>query len=134
MFVHARDPYHRVDVLRSSRHVDVIVDDTVVAETNRPTLLFETGLPPRYYLPKQDARLDLLHRSTTTSRCPYKGEATYYSVATSARIVADVAWCSEHPMPESLKVEGLLCFFDERVDQFVVDGEVQDRPRTVWAS
>jgi uncharacterized protein (DUF427 family) len=133
VFVHARDPYHRVDVLRSSRHVEVIVGGTVVAETNRPTLLFETGLPPRYYLPKQNARLDLLHRSATTSRCPYKGEATYYSVATSARIVEDVAWCYEHPMPESLKVEGLLCFFDERVGQVVVDGDVQERPRTAWA-
>ena len=77
VFVHPRDPYHRVDVLNSSRHVKVIVGGEVVAETRRPRLLFETGLPTRYYVPKLDVRLDLLTPTTTVTRCPYKGKASY---------------------------------------------------------
>jgi len=71
VFVHPRDPYHRVDVLNSSRHVKIVVGGEVVAETTRPRLLFETGLPTRYYIPKVDARLDLLTPTNTTTRCPY---------------------------------------------------------------
>ncbi len=79
VFVHPRDPYHRVDVLNSSRHVKVIVGGEVVAETTRPRLLFETGLPTRYYIPKLDVRLDLLTPTNTSTRCPYKGKASYWT-------------------------------------------------------
>src|SRR5262245_48189057 len=80
VYVHARDPYKRVDVLHSSRHVRVVVGGELVAETRRPSLLFETGLPTRYYLPKADVRMDRLVLTETETRCPYKGLASYYSV------------------------------------------------------
>ena len=80
VFVHPRDPYHRVDVLESSHHVKVIVNGEVVAETERPKLLFETGLPPRYYIPPEDVREEVLVPSGRHTRCPYKGAASYYSV------------------------------------------------------
>ncbi len=74
-FVHPRDPYHRIDVLRSSRHVVVRWGDVVVADSTRPRMLVETGLPIRWYLPREDVRTDLLKASFTTTRCPYKGVA-----------------------------------------------------------
>lgn len=77
VFKHARDPYHRVDALQSSRHVQVVVNGEIVADTKRPVLLFETGLPTRYYIPATDVRTDLLTATDTASVCPYKGTATY---------------------------------------------------------
>jgi uncharacterized protein (DUF427 family) len=116
VYVHARDPYKRVDVLHSSRHVRVVVAGALVGETRRPSLLFETGLPTRYYLPKTDVRMDLVVPTETETRCPYKGVASYYSVRTEAAVVEDVAWCYRHPIPECSKIENLVCFFNERVD------------------
>jgi uncharacterized protein (DUF427 family) len=123
VYVHPRDPYTRVDILTSSRHVEVRVDGLTVAETHRPTLLFETGLPTRYYFPLTDARLDLLTPTTGITRCPYKGSATYWSLGDHV----DLAWCYRTPLPESQKIAGLICFYNERVE-LVVDGVVQDRP------
>jgi len=128
VFVHPRDPYTRVDILASSRHVQVEVDGVTLAETARPTLLFETGLPVRYYLPKVDVRLDLLEPRETTSACPYKGLARYWS----APGAPDVAWSYPTPLPESQKIAGLVCFYNERVD-LIVDGERQARPRTPFS-
>jgi uncharacterized protein (DUF427 family) len=133
VYVHARDPYKRVDVLHSSRHVRVVVAGEVVAETRRPALLFETGLPTRYYLPKTDVRMDLLVPTETATRCPYKGVASYYSVRVGPTVVKDVAWYYRHPIPECGKIENLVCFFNERVDALYVDGELQPRPRTRWS-
>src|SRR5262249_43582499 len=82
VFVHPRDPYKRVDVMASSRHVRVVLDGEVIAETDRPHLLFETGLPTRYYIPQTDVRLDLLQPSDKSTQCPYKGSAVYWSVRT----------------------------------------------------
>jgi uncharacterized protein (DUF427 family) len=132
VFVHARDPYHRVDVLNSSRHVRVEVDGETVAESRRPRLLFETGLPTRFYLPKADVRMDLLERTDTTTRCPYKGEAIYWSARIGGQRRKDVAWSYPFPIPEIPKIERLLAFFNERVDLYV-DGELQPRPQTPWS-
>lgn len=132
IFVHPRDPYKRVDVLDSSRTVRIEIDGVTVAESTRPKLLFETGLPKRYYLPKTDVRLDVLEPSPTTSRCPYKGTAEYYSVRVGEQVHSDVVWYYRTPLPESQKVQGLLCFYDEKVDVFV-DGVKQERPRTPFA-
>jgi uncharacterized protein (DUF427 family) len=129
---HPRDPYTRVDVLPSSRHVRVEVDGVTVAESVRPTILFETGLPPRTYLPATDVRMDLLRPSDTVSHCPYKGTARYWSVVTDGEVRDDLAWGYDFPLPESLRVAGLVCFYDERVD-LVVDGVRQERPRTKFA-
>lgn len=133
VFVHPRDPYHRVDVLNSSRHVKVVVGGEVVAETSRPRLLFETGLPTRYYIPKLDARLDLLTPTNTTTRCPYKGKASYWSVNVNGREFKDIVWGYPAPIPECPKIENLLCFYNEKVDGIYVDGELQPRPVTPWS-
>jgi uncharacterized protein (DUF427 family) len=132
IFVHPRDPRVRVDVLASSRHVRVEVDGVTVAETTSPRLLFETNLPTRYYLPKVDVRLDLLERSDTVTRCPYKGETEYYSVRIGDTVHPDLAWSYRTPLPESLKVAGLVAFTDEKVDTYV-DGARQERPETKFA-
>ena len=133
VFVHPRDPYHRVDVLLSSRHVKIVVGGVVVAETNRPRLLFETGLPTRYYIPKVDARLDLLTPTSTSTRCPYKGKAAYWSVNVNGREFKDIVWSYPAPIPECPKIENLLCFYDEKVDAVYVDGGLQPRPVTPWS-
>jgi uncharacterized protein (DUF427 family) len=133
VFVHPRDPYHRVDVLNSSRHVKVVVGGLVVAETKRPRLLFETGLPTRYYIPKLDVRLDLLTPTSTTTRCPYKGKASYWSVTVDGKEYRDIVWAYPAPIPECPKIENLLCFYDEKVDAVYVDDELQPRPVTPWS-
>lgn len=132
VFRHPRDPYHRVDVLHSSRHVRVRVGGVLVAETRRPRLLFETGLPVRYYVPKLDVRLDLLTPSPTRTRCPYKGEAVYWSVQAGGETFPDLVWGYPAPVPEAPKIENLLAFFNEKAD-ITVDGVSQERPVTKWS-
>ncbi len=132
VFVHPRDPYHRVDVVSSSRHVRVEVDGVTVADTHRPRLLFETGLPTRYYIPKLDVRLDVLERSDSVTSCPYKGTASYFHVRVGDRLHDDLLWVYESPIPECPKIENLLSFFNERADIFV-DGELQEKPKTPWS-
>jgi uncharacterized protein (DUF427 family) len=132
VFVHARDPHHRVDALPGSRHVRVAIAGVTVAETRRPTLLFETSLPTRYYFPQEDVRLDLLEPSDTMTRCPFKGIASYWSVRAGDRLLRDIVWGYPEPILECPKIRGLLCFFSERVDLYV-DGELQARPQTPWS-
>lgn len=132
VFKHPRDPYHRVDVLNSSRHVQVRAGGVLVAESRRPRLLFETGLPVRYYLPKLDVRLDLLVPSVTRTRCPYKGEAVYWSVRAGGELAEDIVWSYPAPIPEAPKIENLLAFYNEKTD-ITVDGIVQERPATKWS-
>ena len=129
VYVHARSPYTRVDILASSRHVRVEVDGVTVAESRSPRILFETGLPPRYYLPLTDVRTDLLRPSDTQTSCPYKGNASYWSVDAGSGLHKDLVWMYRTPLPESQKIAGLACFYDERVDVFL-DGERQSRPQT----
>ena len=132
VFVHARDPHKRVDVMPSSRHVRVVVGGVTVAETHRPTLLFETGLPTRYYLPREDVHMEYLRPTARTSRCPYKGIAAYWTVEAGDAVLEDVVWSYPDPIPENPKIKGLLCFFNEKVDLYV-DGELQARPVTPWS-
>jgi uncharacterized protein (DUF427 family) len=132
VFKHPRDPYHRVDVLSSSRHVEVRVGGVLVAESRRPRLLFETGLPVRYYLPKLDVRQELLVPSPTRSRCPYKGEAVYWSVRDGDELLEDIVWSYPAPIPEAPKIENLLAFYNEKAD-ITVDGVLQERPATKWS-
>jgi uncharacterized protein (DUF427 family) len=124
VFVHARDPYKRIDILRSSRHVVVELDGVVLADSTRPTLLFETSLRRRIYLPVSDLRMDLFEPSPTRTRCPYKGEATYWSVRIGETLHRDLVWSYADPVPESIRIAGLASFYDERVD-VTVDGERQ---------
>lgn len=133
VFVHARDPYHRIDVLRSSRAVRVEHAGTVLAGSSRPVILFETGLPPRFYLPKTDVRLDILEPSSTRTACPYKGEADHWSARIDGALYEDLAWSYRLPLAEVGKIENLICFYQERVDVFEVDGERGEIPRTPWS-
>jgi uncharacterized protein (DUF427 family) len=132
VYTHPRDPYKRVDILASSRHVRVVVDGVTVADSVQPRILFETGLPPRYYLPLPDVRTELLTPSPTLSHCPYKGTAGYWSVDAGHGVHHDLAWIYRSPLPESQKIAGLACFYNEKVDLFV-DGEAQDRPRSPFS-
>ena len=131
-FGHPRDPYHRVDVRDSSRHVHVSIDGVVVAESNHPRLLFETGLPARYYLPKLDVRMDLLTPTAKSSVCPYKGVAEYWSVDVHGTTHPDVVWSYRDPIPEAFKIAGLVSFYNEKVD-IEVDGRHVGRPQTAFS-
>lgn len=128
IYVHPRDPYKRVDVLASSRHVAVRLDGETIASSRQPRILFETSLPPRYYLPLPDVRMDLLRPSATTTSCPYKGTASYWSVGEHE----DVVWMYRTPLPESQKIAGLVCFYNEKVDLYI-DGEREERPETPFS-
>lgn len=132
VYVHPKDPYSRVDILRSSRHVEVSIDGEVVADTTRPTILFETGLPARYYIPKIDVRMDLMQPSALQTDCPYKGTASYWSPLINNELYENFVW--EYPIPthESAKVAGLVSFYNEKVD-ITIDGVLQDRPRSPFS-
>jgi uncharacterized protein (DUF427 family) len=122
VFVHARDPYVRVEVLRSSRHVRVELHGEVLAETRRPLMLLETGLPPRWYVPRADVRHELLRPSETTTACPYKGRASYFSAVVNGTEHPDIAWSYVTPLQECARIEQAIAFYDDRAD-VLVDGE-----------
>jgi uncharacterized protein (DUF427 family) len=132
VFVHPRDPYTRVDTVHSSRHVRVEIEGVTVAETRRPILLFETGLPTRYYIPKLDVRMDLLEPTESVTRCPYKGVARHWSARVGHKLVKDIVWSYPAPIPECPKIENLLSFYNEHVDLYV-DRVLQDRPITLFS-
>lgn len=113
IFGHPRDPYHRIDVRRSSRRVTVRVDGETIAETHRPMLLFETGLPTRYYIPRADVRNDLLTSSIKRTVCPYKGRASYWSVETPDGTAEDLIWCYQEPLVEAAQIAGYVCLPQE---------------------
>jgi len=129
---HARDPFKTVDTRRSSRRVVVEIDGVTLADSTRSTMLFETLLPTRYYLPRDDVRMDLLQRSETTSVCAYKGLASYWSATIDDRVVPDMAWSYPQPHNYATAVKDMLTFFNERVD-ISIDGERLERPRSPWS-
>lgn len=131
VFLHARNPYHRVDTIASSRHVEVLVDGVKIADTRRPYLLFETSLPPRYYIPPEDVQMQYLSPGEGHSVCPYKGVAGYHTVTVNDETYPNLVWSYPDPIPESPKIKGLLAFWaekDKRV-QIVVDGEAVKKSR-----
>jgi uncharacterized protein (DUF427 family) len=128
---HPRDPFHRIDVLASSRHLRLELDGQVLAESSRPMLLFETMLPVRYYLPREDIRAELVPSHTHTY-CAYKGRAAYWSASVGGRLVPDLAWTYQEPLTDASRVGGLVAFFNERVD-VVLDGQRSERPVTPWS-
>lgn len=132
VYTHARSPYTRVDILASSRHVRVELDGVTVADSRSPRILFETGLPPRYYLPLSDIRMALLRPSARQTSCPYKGTANYWSVDTGTAVHDDVVWIYRAPLPESQKIAGLGCFYNEKADLYV-DGVLQERPASPFS-
>jgi uncharacterized protein (DUF427 family) len=132
ILVHPRDPYHRIDVLPSSRHVRISLEGELLAESTRPIALFESNLPPRWYLPREDVVAELEPTETVT-HCGYKGQASYYAVRLgSGETVRDLVWTYEDPLEESVRIKDLLCFFNERVD-IELDGEPEERPVSAWS-
>ncbi|HZB51574.1 MAG TPA: DUF427 domain-containing protein [Mycobacteriales bacterium] len=128
---HPRDPFHRIDVLPSSRSVRLELGGELLAESERPRLLFETLLPTRFYLDPAEVRVPL-HPSPTRTWCAYKGEASYWSAEVGGELVPDLVWGYPEPRHDAAAVAGLVCFFDERVD-VVLDGVRRERPVTPWS-
>jgi uncharacterized protein (DUF427 family) len=132
ILVHPRDPYHRIDVLPSSRHVRISLEGELLAESTRPIALFESNLPSRWYLPREDVLAELEPTETVT-HCGYKGQASYYAVRLgSGDTVPDLVWTYTDPFSEAGRIQNLLCFFNERVD-IELDGEPQERPVSAWS-
>jgi len=130
VFVHPRNPYVRVDALRSTRTVRVELDGVLLAESSSPVLVFETGLPTRSYLPRTALRWAALEPSDTVTECPYKGRTTaYWSVRIGDELHRDLAWSYDFPTRQLLPVAGLVAFYDEMVD-VSVDGHPRPRPVT----
>jgi uncharacterized protein (DUF427 family) len=130
---HPHDPFKRIDTLSSTRHVVVSLDGVVLADTRRPVALLETLLPTRWYIPRDDVRMDLLVPSDHRTTCAYKGHASYFSVSGAGEKGRAIAWTYEDPLHDALPVRGMLCFFAERTE-LSVDGETMKRPITPWST
>ncbi len=131
IFAHPRDPFHSVEALRSSRHVRIEVAGELIAESRRPTLVFETHLPTRFYFRREDVKVEL-KPSPQRTRCPYKGEATYWSFEAGGRTIDNLLWSYEDPVEDARALTGLVALFDEVVD-VTLDGEPRERPDTPFA-
>ena len=130
VFVHPRNPYTRVDVLRSTRRVRIELDGVVLADSSSPVMLFETGLPTRYYFNRAEVSFDHLVSTDTVTSCPYKGTTSeYWSVRIGETTLPDLAWAYNFPTRDVLPIAGLIAFYNEKVDIFV-DGEMLARPQT----
>lgn len=132
VLTHPRDPYHRIDVCYSRRHLKIEIGGVTVAETDRPVMLFETGLPARYYIPTTDVRLDLLESTDHRTECPYKGIASYYSVKINGDERKNIIWTYPFPNNEVMKIKNLMAFFTERLDDVFIDGERLPKANTKW--
>jgi uncharacterized protein (DUF427 family) len=120
---------HRIEITESDSHVKISREGVSLAETTRPVLLKEGKLPTRYYIAPDDVRTELFEASETTSHCPFKGDASYLSLAGGPN---DIAWIYKEPIPGAEKIKGLVCFYNEKVD-IEVDGEALERPTTRWS-
>lgn len=130
VFVHPRDPYVRADALRSTRHIRVELDGVLLAESTSPVLVFETGLPTRYYLNRTDIDFSHLTATETVTACPYKGTTSgYWSAKLGGATHADIAWAYDFPTRQLLPIAGLIAFYNEKVD-ITLDGQLLDRPVT----
>jgi uncharacterized protein (DUF427 family) len=130
---HPRNPYVRVDALRSHRNIRVELDGTVLAEARDPILLFETGLPTRYYLDRTDVNFEQLEPSDTQTRCPYKGVTSgYWSVRVGDTVHPDLAWTYDYPLPECAPIARMIAFYNEKLD-IIVDGVALPRPKTPFS-
>ena len=129
---HPRDPYHRIDVYPTTRHVRILLDGEVLADTRRAIGLFETGLPTRWYVPPEDVRTELLEPSAKKTRCAYKGSASYWNVRVGDRVEEDIVWTYTDPERDAQLVRDMFCFFAEHTD-LELDGEPVPRPQTQWS-
>jgi uncharacterized protein (DUF427 family) len=123
---------HKITVTPSDLHVEVSLGSEKLAESDRPVLLEETGLPTRYYLPREDVRTELLRATNSETTCPFKGQASYWSVEVDGEVHDDLVWSYQHPIPQAEGVRSLLCFYNERVD-LSVGGKREPRPETPFS-
>jgi uncharacterized protein (DUF427 family) len=131
VFIGPKDPYTRVDILKTSRHVTVAIDGEQVADSKNAYMLIETGLPVRYYIPKEDVRMDVLKESDRTVGSPYKGMAKLYNVEVNGRTIELAAWSYEEPFKESERIAGHICFPQGKVEMYV-NGVREPNPQTRW--
>ncbi len=130
VFVHPRNPYTRVDALRSTRRVRIELDGALLAESSSPVMVFETGLPTRYYLNRTEVNFSHLVPTETVTACPYKGRTSgYWTVRVGDATYPDLAWTYDFPTRQLLPIAGMIAFYNEKVD-LTVDGELLPRPRT----
>lgn len=120
---HARDPYTRIDVRESNLRLEVWIEGEKIAETDRPKILFETGLPARYYLPSEDVKMNFLFPSELETSCPYKGKASYWDAKINGKTLKNIAWSYMKPFDESVSIENHFSFYVEKVDWFLIDGK-----------
>jgi len=132
IYVHPKDPFKRIDILPSSRLVEVKVAGRSVAKTSFAVHLLETGLPTRYYLPLASVDQSVLRKSELVTKCPYKGDAEYYHIVVNGEEHKDLVWYYRNPTHESAGIAGLLCFYNEKVDIFL-DGQLLERPVTFFS-
>jgi len=130
---HPRDPHKRVEAIASTRRIQISRDGVELADSRRPVLLFETGLPTRYYLPREDVRLDVLEPSDNRSGCPYKGRTEEYWSLPGVPDGANIAWSYAAPFPAVAKVAGMIAFYNELVD-ITLDGEPQERAVSIFSN
>jgi uncharacterized protein (DUF427 family) len=123
-----RSDAHRLEIDEGNEHVRIVLDGVELADSRRPVLLREGSLPTRYYLPRDDVRMERLTPTDTSTHCPFKGDASYWSAAGAP----DIAWTYGTPVPGAERITGLVCFFNEKVD-VEVDGVVLERPKTPWS-
>jgi uncharacterized protein (DUF427 family) len=119
---------HEITITQESARIEVTVGGEKLADSSRALVLAETGLPPRYYLPREDVRTDLLRATDTHTTCPFKGEASYWSAEVGGEVHDDVVWSYPTPIPAAADIAGLLCFYTERVE-LTVDGVPQSGAR-----
>jgi uncharacterized protein (DUF427 family) len=130
VFVHPRNPYTRVDAIRSARSVRIELDGVVLAESLSPVMVFETGLPTRYYLNRSEVDLDHLVPTRTRTACPYKGNTSgYWSIRIGETVHPDLAWAYDFPTGQLQPIAGMIAFYNEKVDVHL-DGVLLERPKT----
>ena len=115
---------HQIKITPAGQHVEVSLNGVKLAESDRAVLLDETGLPTRYYFPREDVRTELLRPTSSQSTCPFKGQASYWAVQVGEEVIDDLVWSYETPIPAAEGIAGLMCFYNERVD-VTVDGKRQ---------
>jgi uncharacterized protein (DUF427 family) len=123
---------HRIEITNTEAHVVVRREGVVLADTNRAVLLREGKLPTRYYIPADDVRMEIMQPTDTTTHCPFKGNASYWSADLGGSVLHDIAWTYAEPIPGAEKIAGLVSFFNEKVD-IEVDGDLLERPTTPWS-
>lgn len=133
VIAHPRDPYHRLEVRDTSRHIEVTLDGETLAVSSRPLALFETSLPPRWYFHPEEVRVELNPNPDARTGCAYKGWASYVDVRVAGRVEPALAWHYDEPLEGMERIRARVCFFNERIG-LTVDGVRQEQPRTRWST